>query len=122
MDEGARCVPLNALPREPRPAGGYVIVGAGKTGMDACLFLLANGLDPDEITWIMPRDSWLLDRASIQPGSGSFVSAVGDAARRMEAIADAETVEALFDAMEAQGQLLRLDPNVAPTMFRCRTP
>ena len=56
------------LPRESRPESGYVIVGAGKTGMDACLWLLANDVDPHAITWIMPRDSWMLDRASIQPG------------------------------------------------------
>ena len=61
---GVRCVPLNDLPREERPRSGYVIVGAGKTGMDACLWLLENGVDPATLTWIMPRDSWLLDRSS----------------------------------------------------------
>jgi len=117
---GVRCVALNELPRVERPRSGYVIVGAGKTGMDAALWLLANDVDPDRITWIMPRDSWLLDRATIQPAElfGGLLSGV---ARQTEAIAGASSIEELFDAVEACGQLLRLDENVRPTMYRCAT-
>ena len=46
-----------------------MIVGAGKTAMDACLWLLRHGVSPQRLTWIKPRDSWILDRAAIQPGS-----------------------------------------------------
>ncbi|MEM7080495.1 MAG: FAD/NAD(P)-binding protein, partial [Pseudomonadota bacterium] len=60
---GAHCQPPNALPRVAGQYERYVIIGAGKTGMDACLFLLRNRVAPDNITWIMPRDSWILDRA-----------------------------------------------------------
>lgn len=45
VDDGARCVPVNALVKEAEPAGGYVILGAGKTGMDACVWLLEQGVD-----------------------------------------------------------------------------
>jgi hypothetical protein len=72
---GVTCRPLNDLPRIERPADGYVVVGAGKTGADACLWLLGNGVDPDHISWIMPRDSWYLDRAQIQPGDFFEVTA-----------------------------------------------
>ena len=41
--EGATCVPLNALPRLPGTWDRYMVIGAGKTGMDACLFLLKCG-------------------------------------------------------------------------------
>jgi hypothetical protein len=117
---GVRCVPLNELPRVERPESGYVIVGAGKTGMDACLWLLANDVDPEAITWIMPRDAWLLDRANIQPGE-FFERTMDGAARQMQAIARADSIEGVFEGVNACGQLLRLDDGVRPTMYRCAT-
>ena len=56
MDDGVRLIPVNDLVRNDRPAGGYVVIGGGKTGMDACNWLLDNGVDPDDISWIKPRD------------------------------------------------------------------
>jgi len=35
--------------------------------MDACVWLLEQGVDPDAICWIRPRDAWLLDRRFQQP-------------------------------------------------------
>ena len=49
VDEGVRCIPVNDLVRSEYPAGGYVVLGAGKTAMDACTWLLDNGVDNDEI-------------------------------------------------------------------------
>ena len=49
---GVRHGPVNALSREE--AKRYVINGAGKNGMDACVHLLDRGVDPDSITWIKP--------------------------------------------------------------------
>ena len=40
----------------------YLIVGGGKTGIDAVLYLLDHGADPDKITWIIPNDSWFVNR------------------------------------------------------------
>ena len=95
--------------------------GAGKTGMDACLFLLAHGVDPDAIDWIMPRDSWYLDRANIQPG-GEFADRIfRGLENQMRAIAEAEDIDDLFERVDATGQLLRLDSDVWPTMYRCAT-
>jgi hypothetical protein len=117
---GLPCVPPNDLPRIKAAHAAYVIIGAGKTGMDACLWLLQNDVDPDLITWIMPRDSWLLDRANIQPGELSRKTIAG-MAKQLEAIAQAESIEGLFDALNGCGQLLRFDDNVRPTMYRCAT-
>ncbi|MBJ7291627.1 NAD(P)/FAD-dependent oxidoreductase [Williamsia sp.] len=111
----------NELPEITRPADGYVVVGAGKTGIDACLWLLGRGVDPDDIRWIMPRDSWLLDRMNIQPVEGFYDSTVGGYALQLEASAEAESVDDLFDRLERTGQLLRIDPDVRPTMYRCAT-
>jgi hypothetical protein len=117
---GVRCIPPNDLPTIARPADGYVVVGAGKTGADACLWLLANGVDPAEISWIMPRDSWYLDRAMIQPGEFFSRTAVGFA-EQFRQVAQSTSIDDLFDRLEAAGLLLRVDTSVRPTMYRCST-
>jgi hypothetical protein len=117
---GVRCIPPNDLPTIARPADGYVVVGAGKTGADACLWLLANGVDPDEISWIMPRDSWYLDRAQIQPGE-FFATTARGFVEQFRHIAQSTSIDDLFDRLEAGGLLLRIDTSVRPTMYRCST-
>ncbi len=118
--EGVRCAPLNDLPRIAQPADGYVVVGAGKTGVDACLWLLANGVAPDDISWIMPRDSWLLDRAQVQPGDFFEITAQRFV-DQFRHIAESTSVDDVFVRLEAAGLLLRIDTDVRPTMYRCST-
>lgn len=116
-----RCVPVNALAQLTEPAGHYTVIGAGKTGIDACLWLLGNGVHPDAIRWIMPRDAWLLDRAILQPGP-QFRAVAENAFRgQAEAIAAATSIPDLFRRLVDCGQLLRYDPEVWPTMYRCAT-
>ncbi len=119
--EGMLCVPPNALTSFDGPAERYVIIGAGKTGIDAVLWLLDNGAPADSITWVMPRDSWYLDRATIQPGADFFDSTVGGFAAQFESAALATSIGDLFERLEAASQLLRLDQRVQPTMYRCAT-
>ncbi|ORW00912.1 NAD(P)-binding protein [Mycobacterium kyorinense] len=119
--DGIGCVPPNELPDHAPGRDRYVIVGAGKTGMDACLWLLGNGIPPERLTWIMPRDSWLLDRANVQPGPQFFNRFRASFAARLQSAAAASSVEDLFERLEATGNLLRLDPSVRPTMYRCAT-
>ena len=66
--DGVHCVPVGELTTLEQPAAGYVIVGGGKTALDAICWLLDRGTDPDDITWIRPRDTWILNRAFFQPG------------------------------------------------------
>lgn len=40
----------------------FIIIGAGKTGMDGICHLLKNGVDKSRIRWIMPSDSYIYDR------------------------------------------------------------
>jgi hypothetical protein len=121
VDEGVNCVPPNGLVRLAGAFDRYVVVGAGKTGMDACLFLLRNHVDPAAISWIMPRDSWMLDRANIQPGELFSESLARGFARQLEETAKAESPEDLLERMAACGQLIRFDDSVWPTMYRCAT-
>ncbi|MCH7698616.1 MAG: NAD(P)-binding protein [Chloroflexi bacterium] len=119
--DDVRCVPPNALNTIDETPSGYVVIGAGKTGIDACLWLLDAGVDPKDIAWILPRDPWILDRAKIQPGPDFFDSTVGGFALQMEASALATSIDDLFERLEATGQLLRLDDTVRPTTYRCST-
>jgi hypothetical protein len=117
VDPDVRFFPVGDLVALADPPTGYTILGAGKTAMDACNWLLDNGVDPDRIRWVRPRDAWLLDRASYQPRK--LVTATLESfSLGVEALAHAETVDDLWRRLEACGQLCRLDPKVAPTMFR----
>jgi hypothetical protein len=118
---GLHCVPLNALPTLQRPHPGYVVVGGGKTGVDACLWLLEHGIEPDAIRWIVPRDAWLQDRANVQPGEAFLAQTFGSFVTQMETIVQASSAQDLLHRLEAAGQLLRLDPAIEPTMYRCAT-
>ena len=119
--DGVTCVPPNKLPQIETPPAGYVVIGAGKTAMDACLWLLDNGVAPEAIRWIMPRDAWFIDRTFAQPGEAFFETRVGGAALQVEAIVEAESIEHLFDLLDEHKQLLRLDKKVRPSAFRCAT-
>lgn len=114
-------LPINELPTVSNIPTGFVIIGAGKTGIDACLWLLENQVDASKITWIMPRDSWLLDRRHIQPCEEFFELSMGSQAATYEAAAQATSISDLFDRLEAAGVFLRIDKNVTPTMFRMAT-
>lgn len=119
--DGVNCLPPNELPREAGKYEQYVVVGAGKTAMDSCLFLLQNSVDPSLITWIMPRDSWLLDRAALQPGE-FFHDSLGEfSTRQTESIAAADSVNDVLERVERSGLLIRFSDEVWPTMYRCAT-
>ena len=117
--DGVECVPPNTLPHTAPGHRHFVIVGAGKTGIDVCLWLVRNGIAPERLTWIMPRDAWLLDRAGVQPGVEFLDRLKAHSAARLASIVAATSVDDLFDRLEASGALLRIDPNVRPTMYRC---
>jgi hypothetical protein len=115
---GVDCIPPNGLPKEAA-RDRYVIVGGGKTSMDACVWLLRHGIAPERLTWIKPRDSWLLDRAAVQPGPLFARRVLADFSAQWRAISAAESVDDLFTRLEARGCLLRIDEAVQPSMYRC---
>jgi hypothetical protein len=114
-----KCIPLNDLPKIKRPYAHYTVVGAGKTGMDAVLWMLENGVPPQHIRWVMPRDAWFINRANLQTGLDNFERSVGASIRQFDAITDASSVADLFERLEAQALLLRIDPAVQPTSYHC---
>ncbi len=124
---GVRLVPPNALPQlwhGQRPGGlprRFVIVGAGKTAMDAAVWLINSGASPEAIQWVMPRDSWLVNRITTQPAAEFFKEAIGGQADQMEAFAKASSTEDLFLRLEACGAVLRIHRDHTPTMFHLAT-
>ncbi len=117
---GASAVPLNQLAHLTQRPERFVVIGAGKTAMDACVWLLESGVDAEDIQWIKPRETWLLNRSYFQPGElvGRMLEGI---ARQMEAAAEAASPDDLFDRLEAAEQLRRVDPGVRPTMFKSAT-
>lgn len=120
VEAGIDCVSPNDLPRLAAHER-YVVVGAGKTGIDTCLWLLSHGVGPDRLTWIMPRDSWLLDRETMQPGALFADKLKAGFTAQLRAINDAASVHDVFARLEDAGVLLRIDPAVRPAMYRCAT-
>ncbi len=117
----ATFMPLNDLPKVTSKPSGYVVIGGGKTGIDACLWLLSSDVDPEDITWVRSRDAWLLDRENTQPTEAFFSSSIGSIAAQYEAIGGASSIEDMFDRLEEGGYLVRLDQAVRPTMFHAAT-
>jgi hypothetical protein len=117
----ASCVTPTELAALERAAKGFVIIGGGKTAIDTTIWLLEQGIDPDSILWIRPRDAWLLDRANFQTDAASFERTIGSFALELEVACTATSTADLFARLEAHGLLHRIDPRVAPTMYRCAT-
>jgi len=89
----------------------YIVLGCGKTAMDTVVYLLRTmKVKPDDISWIIPADVWMLAREGPNGGGPwsyprALLEAEGD---REKACAD----------LEAKGIFERLDKDITPTRFR----
>ena len=121
---GVHLIPPNGLAhlwQAPERPQHFCIIGAGKTGMDVGVWLLSHGVAPDAISWVMPRDSWVVNRVTTQPGVEFFMQSIGGQAKQLEALSQATSADDFFDRLEAAGQMLRIDPKVRPSMFHIAT-
>jgi hypothetical protein len=118
---GLACIPPNELPRRAAAFERYAVLGGGKTAIDAALWLLANGAPPEAITWVMPRDGWLVNRAKVQAAMPFFDTVFASIAEQREAMAAATSADDLALKFEACGAWLRLDRAVRPSMFHFAT-
>ena len=60
VDAGVRVLSPNDLVHLGDVPAGYTIIGAGKTAMDTCNWLLDVGVAPDDIRWIKSRGRMVL--------------------------------------------------------------
>lgn len=116
--EEVRVIPVNDLVKVTDAPDQFVVVGSGKTATDACIWLLGNGVDPDSICWVRPRDPWMLNRAVVQPDPAVFLGMVADT---LAAAADSASPQDLFLRLEAAGVMLRIDASFTPTMAKAPT-
>ena len=113
--EGVHCITVGELPRLADRPDRFVVIGAGKTSLDACVWLLTQGVPAARIRWIKPREGWWLNRRYHQP-HGFLPDFYTGAAMQMQAIAQASSVDDVFARLEADGFFLRVDTSVTPTM------
>jgi len=115
--DGVHCVPAGEMARLTERPERFVIIGAGKTALDACIWLLEHGVPAAAIRWIRPREAWWLNRRFHQPHAllPDFYHGM---AIQLEAMAQATSVQDLFARLESEAFFLRIDPGVAATMFR----
>lgn len=118
---GMTVVTPNELPNLPRAGGNFVVIGAGKTSIDTVLWLLEQGVAPESIAWIRPRDSWLYNRIHFQPRLDLAEDTIGGMVHEMEAAQEAASLDDLFLRLEARKALFRIDRDMVPSMFRCAT-
>ena len=120
IDDGVRFVPPNGLVDLAEPASAFTVIGAGKTAADTCGWLLDNGVDPDAIRWVRPRDPWTFNREFMQPldNVGSYMQLQ---ANWVAAAAEARDGADFAHRLEDAGVFVRIDPSVEPTMFRGAT-
>lgn len=116
--DSVRVIPVNDLVKLYETPGQFVIVGSGKTATDAIVWLLDNGVDPDSVCWVRPRDPWMFNRAVVQPDPVIYSGMVADI---LEAACEATSPDDLFLRMEARGVMLRVDPRVIPSMAKTPT-
>ena len=119
-DPDVRVIPPNDLVDLGEPTTGFTVLGAGKTAMDTCNWLLDAGVDPDAIQWFRPRDPWLFNRVFMQPlelvGAYMHLQACW-----VEAAAEAVDATEFAQRLEAHDIFVRLDPATEPRTFRGAT-
>ncbi|RNL78333.1 hypothetical protein EFL95_04300 [Nocardioides marmorisolisilvae] len=114
--DDASFVPVHLL-GDHVESSSYTVLGAGKTGVDAVLWLLDHDVDPERIRWVRPREAWFMDRARFQPLDLAVDSLEGFAADA-HAGATAKDQDDLLGLLEDAGRLTRLDPTIPATMWR----
>jgi len=115
--DGVHCVPAGELARLKQRPDRFVVIGAGKTALDACVWLLEQGVSASAIQWIRPREAWWTNRRFYQPHD-QLPHFYRGMAIQFEAAAKATSMQDLFARIEAEGLFLRIDEGAAATMFR----
>jgi hypothetical protein len=118
---GAHAVAVNLLPKVISQHQNFVIIGSGKTGMDAVLFLLTHEVEPERITWVMPSDAWMFNRFDVNPGRKFSDPVTKYVMGLLQAALEAEDYDDYFKKLVERKLVMQLDPSVKPDRWRCAT-
>ena len=118
-------VPVNTLAStatKQSPTKHYVIIGAGKTGMDAIVFLIQHEhVNPDNIVWIVPNEAWITARENI----GSCMEFLHECTKLQKMnggeIESKDFFQRGFLEWEKKGKMYRFDKDILPTKFKDAT-
>lgn len=87
----------------------YVVLGAGKTGIDCVVYLQRTmEIDPSNIAWVVSRDVWMYNanyKGRPQPQTWA------------RCLVESNADEAALD-LETQGMIVRLCPDFLPSRYR----
>ena len=114
--EGVPLIPLNDLVDNHNKWEKFYIIGNGKTGMDAVLYLLSRGIAEKNIYWICPNQAWLFNRPALQAGKVS-----GVVLKQLDILRTTKSVDDFFLEMEKHAGIIRINTNVLPKKWRCAT-
>lgn len=123
------CVPVNALAAMEQPYKRYVVIGGGKTGMDAITHLLQHQrVSPSDIVWVVPNDVWITARENIG-GCMEFLHTCTSIAKQtafspamMKKLVTApDFLQKGFLEWEKLGRVYRLTEGHLPTKFKDAT-
>ncbi|KAH8176928.1 FAD-dependent pyridine nucleotide-disulfide oxidoreductase [Sarocladium implicatum] len=111
------CIAPNSLPKLARNFQNFTVLGAGKTGVDTCVWLLTNGVDPRQIRWIIPNDYWYMNREKAQNGIEFFEGTFSGFIDRYDAIAKAVDAVDFAHRMEKSEIWFRLTGEIEPPHY-----
>merc|ERR1719244_1848812 len=110
-------IPINGLSRLNRHWSKYVVIGAGKTGLDALLFLLDQNIPEDKIQWIVSNDCWYFNRDPFTKDA-----CIDELIKnQFDGIMKAKNVDDLYKIWEGSEVFMRFDKTVEPTKMRAAT-
>jgi hypothetical protein len=123
--DGVRLTTPGKLPEtwltDAKVPGHYVIMGGGKTAMDVGVWLMNMGVEASSISWVRPRETWLVNRASTQPGAKFAENTIGWQLEQMRIGATATSGDEIFLHLEKHGHMFRLDQSSLPSKFHYPT-
>jgi hypothetical protein len=119
--ENVTCTPPNYLPNVAKGFANFTVLGAGKTAMDTCLWLLEQDVDPVRMRWIIPADYWFYNRAKFQGIPEFFADSVGGFTGMYESIAKGSNTSDVALGYERSGVWLRLNSSIEPKQFHAAT-
>ena len=95
----------------------FIVLGGGKTAMDTAVWLLEAGVSPERISWVRPRDSWMLNRRLLQPAHVAIEGLIEFQLALVDCAAASDSGDEMLLKLEERGVFLRFDRSVTPKMM-----